>query len=171
LGNQYENEYAPTFSAGGEVPNFNSVTKRYGPILLTSDRKAGSSMRPKRQYVEARTPQGDAYYYSTQQWQELYPNVDISKLGIYGDGGVVPNAMPNAELEKEEVTLAPDGTMNKFNLPSHAQATSENQLNLKGDTRVYSDSDELKTASGKTFAEEADKIRKEIMKYEQILYT
>jgi hypothetical protein len=84
----------------------------------------------------------------------------------FAKGGMI-SGQPNVELEKEEVSQAPDGSMQKFNLPSHANATSANQMAMEPGTRIFSD--KLKAQSGKTIAEEADRLRKEIQRYEQIL--
>jgi hypothetical protein len=88
-------------------------------------------------------------------------------IPTFEDGGVMPYGMLNAELEKEEVTNAPNGTMKKFNLPTHKGATSANRMSLQPGTQVFSD--QLKTSKGKTFAEEADVIRKRKDKLQSIL--
>jgi hypothetical protein len=85
----------------------------------------------------------------------------------YPLGGLVPYGMPNAEVEKEEVSLAPDGSMNKFDLPTHENATVANQVNMEPGTIIFSD--ELEVEPGITFAKKADKIKKKIEKYEKIL--
>lgn len=82
-------------------------------------------------------------------------------------GGIMPGMAPTAELEKEEVTMGPDGSMAKMNLPSHAQGGGD--VPLEPGTKVYSD--KYKPQGSKmTYAEEADAIRKQIKKLEKKLY-
>jgi hypothetical protein len=100
------------------------------------------------------------------QSNQLMSNLGGSNRPTFAKGGMI-SGQPNVELEKEEVSQAPDGSMQKFNLPSHANATSANQMAMEPGTRIFSD--KLKAQSGKTIAEEADRLRKEIQRYEQIL--
>ena len=88
---------------------------------------------------------------------------------LYGQGGMIPQGMPNAELEKQEVSQGPDGSMQKMNMPSHKNATSKNQVALEPGTRIFSD--KLKPqGEKKTYAQLADEVRKQMEKYEQMLY-
>lgn len=88
-------------------------------------------------------------------------------LPTFARGGLVPGMEPNAELEKNEVTVGSDGNIQKFDLPTHKYATADSQVALEPGTKIYSD--RLKTSNGKTFAEEANEIKKQINKYEKIL--
>jgi len=90
----------------------------------------------------------------------------IGNVPTFPMGGVI-SGPDNVELEKKEVSQAPDGSMKRFNLPSHANATRANQMAMQPGTRIYSD--KLLTDTGKTVADEADVIRKQIERYEQIL--
>ena len=75
-----------------------------------------------------------------------------------GETGMVP-----VELEKEEVFQTPDGQMGQVDGPSHSQGGID--MDLPEDTVVWSDM--LKASSGKTYAEEAEKIMKKMKKYEK----
>ena len=118
--------------------------------------------------VELRDKNKRLYSVTVDDFYNVYNPDRSQKLYFHRQGGTIPNGMANAELEKEEVTLGPDGSMNKFNLPSHENATAENEVALQPGTRVFSD--KLKpVGSNKTYADLADQIRKEIEKYESIL--
>ena len=85
----------------------------------------------------------------------------------FAQGGIMPGNMPNANLEKEEVTVGPDGSMAKMDLPSHTQGGGD--VPLEEGTIIYSD--RYKPQGSKlTYAEEADVIRKQIKKLEKKLY-
>jgi hypothetical protein len=103
---------------------------------------------------------------SIQANQIAMNNSGTGNMPTFPYGGMV-SGQPNVEVEKEEVSQGPDGSMMKFNLPSHAKATRANQMAMEPGTRIFSD--KLKAQSGKTIAEEADRLRKEIQRYEQIL--
>ena len=79
-------------------------------------------------------------------------------------GGQVQGMTP-VELEKEEVFQTPDGMMGQVDGPSHAQGGID--MDLPEGTFVWSD--KLKTASGKTFADEAAYLGRLKAKYEKIL--
>ena len=169
--NQLNNTINPTSTNTGDPNALYEVSKRYGRTRLQSTKDAGQNTTNKRLYYNVRDINtGVARDLSLDEMMLQFPNyTDTPGLGAYPMGGKIPYGQPNAELEKEEVTAAPDGSMAKFDLPTHGNATDENQMALEPGTRVFSD--RLKASTGKTFAEEADKIRKEIMKYEQILYS
>ena len=208
LGNQFNNEYLPTFPRGGRIPGRD--TSAIDAVKFPGYRKTNMVNVPKYNFYDEPsaipevtvtgkkplrlnslpkyTPSGAgnwSYYPSQDMWgnsrgaetmspedfERKHPNVMVQSnyRNMYPMGGLIPYGQDNAELEKEEVTLGNDGSMAKFDLPTHGQATSENQMSLEPGTRVYSD--RLKSKEGKTFAELADKIRKDIMKYEKILYS
>lgn len=79
-------------------------------------------------------------------------------------GGMVPGMTP-VELEKQEVFQTPDGQMGQVDFPSHGQGGGD--MSLPAGTFVWSD--KLKTASGRTFADEAAYLGKLKSKYERIL--
>ena len=102
----------------------------------------------------------------TQQAEKTSPlSYTNSFAPTFAFGGLMPGMKPTAELEKQEVTEAPDGSMLKVNAPTHSQGGID--LPLQQGTRVFSD--RLKTANGKTYAEIADGLRKKKAKYEKIL--
>jgi len=72
---------------------------------------------------------------------------------------------PNVELEKEEVFRTPQGQIGQVDGPTHAQGGVP--MNLEPGTEVYSD--RVILSSGKTAAQEAEKIKKQIDKYKKIL--
>ena len=76
----------------------------------------------------------------------------------YGVGGIIPGGQPNAELEKNEVTLGPDGTMKTFNLPPHPNSS---RVNLEPGTVVFSDNPKLRMPDGQLPAEAANKLKKQ----------
>ena len=104
-----------------------------------------------------------------QQQSAMHQPIDLSYanafIPTFAMGGLMPGMQPNAELEKEEVTQSPDGSMLKVNAPTHSQGGI--QLPLQHGTMVFSD--RLKTEDGKTYAEVADELRKKRAKYEKIL--
>ena len=75
------------------------------------------------------------------------PNTQTARYGgiKYPNGGM--NMAPNAELEKQENTLNPDGTTTQFDGPSHESGGIK--TNLDPNTLIFSD--KLKK-DGKTFA-------------------
>ena len=68
-------------------------------------------------------------------------------------GGRVGNI--NAEIEKGETALSPDGTMHKFQLPSHANSVGDNFKSFDPGTMIFSD--KLKFSKNKTFAQEQNR--------------
>lgn len=79
-------------------------------------------------------------------------------------GGIIPYT--NAELEKEEVIQTPDGNIETMNAPSHSQGGVD--ITAPVGSRVFSD--RLKPQGSKeTYAQLADKLKKEIEKYEKII--
>ena len=112
----------------------------------------------------------------------IYKHINEKQQGVgkgnipYSQGGMIPQGMPNAELEKQEVTQGPDGSMQKMNMPSHANATGKNQVALEPGTIIYTDelrpvkeSAIYKEYGNITYAQIADKLRKQLEKYEQQL--
>lgn len=97
------------------------------------------------------------------------PTIARNGAILYGMGG---NMVP-AELEKEEVVQTPQGQVDTVNLPSHEQAANieqqtgvnPNVANYPQGSRVFSDSLKLK---GKTFADHAAVIEREIKRYEKL---
>lgn len=63
--------------------------------------------------------------------------------------------MVNAEIEKGETALSPDGTMHKFQLPSHANSVGDNFKSFDPGTMIFSD--KLKFSKNKTFAQEQNR--------------
>ena len=61
----------------------------------------------------------------------------------------------NAEIEKGETALSPDGTMYKFQLPSHANSVGDNFKSFDPGTMIFSD--KLKFSKNKTFAQEQNR--------------
>jgi hypothetical protein len=74
-------------------------------------------------------------------------------------GGIIPNAQPNIELEKNEVLQGPDGSAVQVNAPSHAQGGID--LAAAGGGRVFSDRI-INPETGNTFAEDAARLLKQI---------
>ena len=72
-------------------------------------------------------------------------------------GGIVPGGTPSVELEKNEVTMGPDGTMKQFNLPSHPNAS---RVPLEAGTVVFSDNPRLRMPDGRLPAEAANDLKK-----------
>jgi len=72
-------------------------------------------------------------------------------------GGVVPGGNPNVELEKNEVTMGPDGTMKQFNLPPHPNSS---RIPLEPGTVVFSDNPKLRMPDGRLPAEAAESLKK-----------
>ena len=58
----------------------------------------------------------------------------------------------NAEIEKGETAVSPDGRMRQYSLPSHGQTTGDNFKFFDPGTMIFSD--KLKFSKGKTFAQE-----------------
>lgn len=71
-------------------------------------------------------------------------------------GGRVGNI--NAEIEKGETALSPNGTMHKFQLPSHANSVGDNFKSFDPGTMIFSD--KLKFSKNKTFAQQQNKYKK-----------
>lgn len=71
-------------------------------------------------------------------------------------GGMTGNI--NAEIEKGEVAVSPDGTMRKYQLPSHANTTGDNFKYFDPGTMIFSD--KLKFNKSKTFAQQQDRYKK-----------
>ena len=186
-----ENPYAATFAYGGRVPG-------YDPMIGSIPEVAVYGKRPVKPIVpntpSIYTPQGGgnwSYNGGQDQWvntvnkdkqgkpmimspedyESKYPKQmrQANYRSLYAQGGMIPQGMPNAELEKQEVTQGPDGSMQKMNMPSHANATGKNQVALEPGTRIYSDKLKPK-GEKKTYADLADDIRKQMAKYEQMMY-
>lgn len=64
----------------------------------------------------------------------------------------------NAEIEKGETAMSPDGKMHKYSLPSHANAVGDNFKYFEPGTMIFSD--KLKFNKGRTFAKEQSKYMK-----------
>ncbi len=79
-------------------------------------------------------------------------------------GGLLPYS--NAEVEGEEVLQRPSGRLSKVIGKKHEQGGVD--VNEPAGTRVYSDRVKFKE-TGRTFAEEADIIRKQIAKLDKQL--
>jgi len=94
-----------------------------------------------------------------QAFQSSYNPYNVT----FPEGGMIPEA--NVELEREEVFQTPEGEIGQVNAPDHSQGGID--MYLQPGTRVFSD--RLQTTTGKTFAEEAEKIKKQIAKYEKML--
>ncbi len=69
----------------------------------------------------------------------------------FANGGNVDPSMANAQVEKEENTLNPDGSSTQFDLPSHEQQSSEEGTYLAPGTLIFSDRLKM-PGTGKTFA-------------------
>jgi len=186
-----ENPYAATFAYGGRVPG-------YDPMVGFIPEVGVYGKRPVKPIVPSNpsmyTPQGGgnwSYNGGADQWvnsvnrdkkgkpmimspedYEKGPGrkqlIQANYRSLYAQGGMIPQGMPNAELEKQEVTQGPDGSMQKMNMPSHANATGKNQVALEPGTRIYSDKLKPK-GEKKTYAQLADELRKQLEKYEQNL--
>jgi hypothetical protein len=79
-------------------------------------------------------------------------------------GGMIPYT--DAELEKEEVVETPDGQLSTMDAPPHSQGGID--ITAPVGSRVFSDRLKPK-GSSETYAQLADKIKKQIEKYEKIL--
>jgi hypothetical protein len=84
---------------------------------------------------------------------------------VYANGGIIPQGTPNINAEDGEITQGTDGSMASINGNSHAQGGED--IAAQPGTRIFSD--KLKASTGKTFAEEADIIRRQMAKYEKML--
>lgn len=82
---------------------------------------------------------------------------------VFAQGG--PLEMVDAEVEGGEVMQTPSGKLQRIKGPRHEKGGVE--VKRPEGTIVFSD--RLKTSYGKTFAEEASKIMKEVSKYEKLL--
>lgn len=193
-----ENPYAATFAEGGIVGKTNDSTLSMNPInnfsFMPQPMEAQSAMvTPRKSSIYTppgggnwaynggadqwfntinRDKQGKPSYMTPENYEKQYPN-QLRQTGyreLYAQGGMMPQGMPNAELEKQEVTQGPDGSMMKMNMPSHANATGKNQVALESGTRIYSDKLKPVGEKKKTYADLADEIRKDMAKYEQKMY-
>ena len=194
-----ENPYAATFSKGGRIPGYDPMTGNIPELGVYGKRPTGNMIPELNVYAKGPRPsiytppgggnwsynggadqwfnpidkdkQGKPSYMSPEDYEKKYPN-QLRQSGyreMYGQGGMIPQGMPNAELEKQEVSQGPDGSMQKMNMPSHKNATSKNQVALEPGTRIFSD--KLKPqGEKKTYAQLADEVRKQMEKYEQMLY-
>lgn len=91
-------------------------------------------------------------------------NVNSSMLPTFPMGGMLPYS--NAELEKEEVIQTPTGQVETVDGPSHKQGGVN--ISAPVGSRVFSD--RLKPKGSKeTYAELADKLKKQIDKYKKII--
>lgn len=102
--------------------------------------------------------------------QETYSNA--KKVGNvnsfenrYAAGGIIPGEQPNIEAENNEVMQGPDGSMTTLKGATHDQGGID--VAAQPGSRIYSN--KLKASTGKTFAEEADKIKAQLAKYEKML--
>lgn len=86
-----------------------------------------------------------------QQQKDKYVFKKGGKM-CYPQGGLM--GMPNAELEKQENVLYPDGETEQFNGQPHSNGGID--VNLPPQTKIFSD--KLKSQTGKTFAKEAKKF-------------
>lgn len=84
---------------------------------------------------------------------------------IFAGGGqyLAEGGEANAEVEKDEMMRMPDGTTSQVHGPSHEEGGVP--VNIPSGTHIFSD--RLKSADGKTFADEAAKYK--VDKYEKIL--
>jgi len=73
----------------------------------------------------------------------------------------------NAEIEKGETAVSPDGRMREFSLPSHANTTGDNFKYFDPGTMIFSD--KLKFSKNKTFAQEQLSYKKISDKAEKAL--
>jgi len=73
----------------------------------------------------------------------------------------------NAEIEKGETALSPDGTMHTFQLPSHANVVGDNFKSFDPGTMIFSD--KLKFDKNKTFAQQQNKYKKISDKADKVL--
>ena len=73
----------------------------------------------------------------------------------------------NAEIEKGETAVSPDGRMREFSLPSHANAMGDNFKYFDPGTMIFSD--KLKFSKNKTFAQEQLSYKKISDKAEKAL--
>ena len=188
-----ENPYAATFAYGGRVPGYDPMVGTI-PELGVYAKRPVKPIVPNTPSIY--TPQGGgnwSYNGGADQWVNsvnrdkkgkpmiMTPEDYVKKGGpgykqliqanyrsLYAQGGMIPQGMPNAELEKQEVSQGPDGSMQKMNMPSHKNATSKNQVALEPGTRIFSDKLKPK-GEKKTYAQLADELRKQLEKYEQNL--
>jgi hypothetical protein len=92
----------------------------------------------------------------------------------YPMGGVIPYALGgqiNAEIEKQEVVVPPNGIQagvrRKYNLPSHKNATADNLISAQPGSFVVSD--KLMYDDTRTFAQAYEEAGKKSDKYKKIL--
>lgn len=84
---------------------------------------------------------------------------------VFALGGPMGLNMSPAEVEGGEVLQTPGGKTQKIHGPKHEQGGI--YVERPNGTKVFSD--RLKVTSGKTYAEEAAKIKKQIEEYEKLL--
>jgi hypothetical protein len=89
------------------------------------------------------------------------PFINPGYTATFPMGGIIPNAQPNVELEKNEVLQGADGSAVQVNAPSHAQGGID--LAAAGGGRVFSDRI-INPETGNTFAEDAAKLLKQMKK-------
>jgi hypothetical protein len=179
-----ENPYAPTFAFGGQVPQVpvlsdsaymqkfkmmgDSVANRGLQLYNNLPKNVAQRDPSVLKEIDRLSKQEEGFYNQQMFFQNrLKQPMQASK---FAQGGMIPQGMPNAELEKQEVTQGPDGSMETMDMPSHANATAQNQVALEPGTRIFSDKLKPVGEKKKTYADLADEIRKEMQKYEQMMY-
>ena len=183
-------QYAPTFAKGGVVPEgtptlnrtitsdknvlvdpnqtytfFNpsdiaNITKRDGTYQDWKNNVNGSlagSPQVRGNHFEVRMKDGSFRYIPEKEINQYVPG-DYSKSRLFSKGGMIQQ--PNVEVEGGEV-IDEQGDMGLVKGPSHAQGGVP--MNLNPGSRVFS--------KKLGFADKADELRKQIERYEQILYS
>lgn len=98
------------------------------------------------QQAAAQQQQNDFINNSIQSGMTKYQNQNKGSYVQYPNGGV--NMLPNAEVEKEENSVAPNGQFTQYNGPSHGQGGIK--TNLEPGEMIFSDKLKL---GNKTFAQ------------------
>ena len=80
-------------------------------------------------------------------------NPFVPTFALGGKVGLV-----NAEIEKGETAVSPDGTMYEYSLPPHANTTGDNFKYFDPGTMIFSD--KLKFNKHRTFAQEQNRYKK-----------
>lgn len=85
-------------------------------------------------------------------------------MPTFANGGL---AGINAEIEKNEIALSPNGNLERYNLPSHSNVVGDNFKSFTPGTMIFSD--KLEYTPGITFADQQNKYKKIIDKSDKVI--
>lgn len=162
---KHDNGGLVEFGVGGDIGSIGGVL---GMIPTPFTQIAGAAMGVVGGLIggaeERKAAEQQTYANNVKMSQFKQSSISNPYAPTFASGGIV-NGMPNVEVEGDEVMQGPDGSMAMMQGPSHAQGGMD--VSAEPGTRVFSD--KLKASTGKTFAQEADYIRKKMAKYESML--